>query len=110
MGTGIDTLCAQAFGAGNNRLVGVIFARGTLLTAFTFIPVAFLWYNMEYALLTLGKRERERERESGKETCHCCTCSILLDYSVGRQQETPNLGMSWNLSFLSHPFFLSLGL
>lgn len=63
MGTGIDTLCAQAFGAGNNRLVGVIFARGTLLTAFTFIPVALLWYNMEYALLAMGERV-------GNESCY----------------------------------------
>lgn len=56
MATGIDTLCAQAFGAGNNRLVGVAFVRGTFLTAFTFLPVALLWYNMEHALLAMGKK------------------------------------------------------
>ncbi|CAM9377744.1 unnamed protein product [Ectocarpus fasciculatus] len=56
MGTGIELLCAQAFGAKNNRLVGVAFARGTLLTAFLFIPVAFLWYHMEDILLAFGQQ------------------------------------------------------
>ncbi|CAM9113335.1 unnamed protein product [Ectocarpus sp. 12 AP-2014] len=57
MGTGIELLCAQAFGAKNNRLVGVAFARGTLLTAFLFIPVAFLWFYMENIMLAFGQQE-----------------------------------------------------
>lgn len=54
MGTGIELLCAQAFGAKNNHLVGVAFARGTLLTAFLFIPVAFLWFYMENIMIAFG--------------------------------------------------------
>lgn len=55
MGTGIELLCAQAFGAKNNRLVGLAFARGTLLTTFAFIPVGFLWFYMESVLLAVGE-------------------------------------------------------
>ncbi|CAM9770731.1 unnamed protein product [Pylaiella littoralis] len=56
MGTGIELLCAQAFGAKNNRLVGLAFARGTLLTTFAFIPVGFLWFYMESVLLAVGQQ------------------------------------------------------
>lgn len=56
MATGIDTLASQAFGANKSRLVGVVFARGTLLTAVIFFaPVAILWYYMESVVVTLGK-------------------------------------------------------
>lgn len=55
MGTGIELLCAQAFGAKTNRLVGLAFARGTLLTGFAFIPVGFLWLHLERVLLVVGK-------------------------------------------------------
>lgn len=57
MGSGIDVLCTQAFGAKNQRMIGVTFARGTLLTAFLFVPVAFLWYDLERILLSIGEYE-----------------------------------------------------
>ncbi|CAM9871755.1 unnamed protein product [Scytosiphon promiscuus] len=56
MGTGIEVLCSQAFGAEQYRLVGVTFARGTLLTALAFIPVAILWFEMESILLAIGQQ------------------------------------------------------
>eukprot|EP00903_Cladosiphon_okamuranus_P005780 g5728.t1 len=56
MGSGIDVLCTQAFGAKNQRLVGVTFVRGTFLTSFLFVPIAFLWYNMERVLLSIGQQ------------------------------------------------------
>ena len=56
MATGIDTLASQAFGAKNSRLVGVVFARGTLLTALIFfVPVTILWYYMGTVVLMLGE-------------------------------------------------------
>lgn len=58
MGSGIDVLCTQAFGAKEYRLVGVVFARGTLLTTFLFVPVAILWYYMEGVLLFVGELGR----------------------------------------------------
>lgn len=54
MGSGIDVLCTQAFGAEKLRMVGVTFARGTLITAFVFPLVAFLWYDVERILLYFG--------------------------------------------------------
>lgn len=71
MATGIETLSANAFGARQNRLIGVAFARGMLLTTFTFVPVAFLWYNMERILLVIRK---------GKDAIFCVghgTASLL---------------------------------
>lgn len=55
MGSGIDVLCTQAFGAKEPRLIGATLARGTLLTAALFVPVAFLWYDMERVLLSVGE-------------------------------------------------------
>lgn len=101
MGSGIDVLCNQAFGAGNLRLVGVTFARGTLLTAFLFVPVAFLWYDMERVLLSIGEFEdacNNNDNRQTKEVCWVCirSCSHMAptkrhETDHGKKKNTPNL-------------------
>ncbi|ODQ65040.1 MATE efflux family protein [Nadsonia fulvescens var. elongata DSM 6958] len=43
LATCLDTMCAQAYGAGHFDLVGLYFQRCTLMILLCFIPVAFMW-------------------------------------------------------------------
>ncbi|KAL6877515.1 hypothetical protein ACP4OV_012730 [Aristida adscensionis] len=43
LATGLDTLCGQAFGAGQRRLLGVYTQRAMLVVAALSVPVAALW-------------------------------------------------------------------
>ncbi|KAL6646847.1 hypothetical protein ACP70R_015541 [Stipagrostis hirtigluma subsp. patula] len=42
--TGLDTLCGQAFGAGQHHLLGVCMQRAMLVVALVSVPVAALWW------------------------------------------------------------------
>lgn len=45
LATSLDTLCAQAWGSGNTKLVGLHVQRMVLLLWCIGIPIAVLWYN-----------------------------------------------------------------
>jgi MATE family multidrug resistance protein len=47
----LDTLCSQAFGAGDKMLVGVLLQRGLIVMAMLCMPVVLLWCNAEELLL-----------------------------------------------------------
>eukprot|EP01135_Chromosphaera_perkinsii_P009719 Nk52_evm1s1854 gene=Nk52_evmTU1s1854 len=51
LATAMDTLCSQAFGANNKRLLGIILQRGLLILLCTCVPVAFIWWFAEPILL-----------------------------------------------------------
>ncbi|KAI5069413.1 hypothetical protein GOP47_0015714 [Adiantum capillus-veneris] len=57
MGSALETLCGQAYGAGQYRLVGLYMHRGLFVLNAIAIPIAFLWANMERVLLALGQDE-----------------------------------------------------
>ncbi|ODQ81328.1 hypothetical protein BABINDRAFT_33867 [Babjeviella inositovora NRRL Y-12698] len=44
LATCLDTLCPEAYGSGNLRLVGVYFQRCTALILTAYVPVALLWW------------------------------------------------------------------
>lgn len=68
MATAIDTLCSQAHGAKQYRVVGATFARGTLVTAFTTFPVVgTLWYYMQDILVVVGELCRQAPINQGSE-------------------------------------------
>mmetsp|Transcript_37756 Transcript_37756/g.61176 ORF Transcript_37756/g.61176 Transcript_37756/m.61176 type:complete len:591 (-) Transcript_37756:182-1954(-) len=50
----IETLCSQAFGAGNYRLVALWCQRGIITCSFACIPISVLWWFTE-DILILGK-------------------------------------------------------
>lgn len=56
IGAAMDTLCAQAFGAGKLREMGVFFQTGILLFAVLFVPVALVSYFCVDILVLLGQR------------------------------------------------------
>ena len=51
--SGMDTLCSQAYGGKNYRLVGVYFQRATLLCLLVCFPIWALWLNAESILILL---------------------------------------------------------
>jgi MATE family multidrug resistance protein len=47
----LDTLCSQAFGAGDRLLVGILLQRGLVVMALLCVPVVVLWWNAGKLLL-----------------------------------------------------------
>lgn len=58
LATCLDTFCAQAYGAGNYKLVGMYFQKCAAMIFACFIPVAILWWNAE-PLLSMIVPEKE---------------------------------------------------
>lgn len=50
MATGLDTLCAQAYGAGNLRMVGTHMLRYTIIVHLVAIPIGALWLTSPWTL------------------------------------------------------------
>ncbi len=50
-----DTLCSQAYGAGNYKKIGIVVQRVSLITIILMLPVAALWMNSEKILIALGQ-------------------------------------------------------
>ncbi|KAI6648512.1 Multidrug and toxin extrusion protein 1-like [Oopsacas minuta] len=51
--SGMDTLCSQAYGGKNYRLVGVYFQRAIILSLLVCFPIWALWLNAESILILL---------------------------------------------------------
>eukprot|EP00727_Mastigamoeba_balamuthi_P002631 m51a1_g12365 putative multidrug and toxin extrusion protein 1 (608) ;mRNA; f:583226-585577 len=51
--TGLDTLAAQAYGAGKLKRVGVIAQRSAIVVTAYAVPTVVVWYFSEYVLLAL---------------------------------------------------------
>lgn len=56
IGAAMDTLCAQAYGAGKLHEMGIFFQTGILLFALAFVPVAIISYFCVDILVLLGQR------------------------------------------------------
>ncbi|CAN3504698.1 ethionine resistance-conferring protein 1 [Diutina catenulata] len=50
MATALDTLCPQAYGAGNFELVSLRVQRSIVLGWLIFVPIALLWWNADFFL------------------------------------------------------------
>ncbi|CAM6097945.1 unnamed protein product [Calypogeia fissa] len=55
LGTGLETLCGQAYGAKRYHLMGVYLQCAIIVTNLTLIPILLLWFNMEKILLVVGQ-------------------------------------------------------
>lgn len=53
LGAAIDTLAAQAWGAGNKKAVGILLQRGILILSVAMVPVYALWLNLDLILTYL---------------------------------------------------------
>ena len=54
---GMDTLCGQAFGAGNLPFIGIVTQRAVLINIVAAIPIVLMWTNMSSILLWLGQEK-----------------------------------------------------
>ncbi|XP_021821544.1 protein DETOXIFICATION 40-like [Prunus avium] len=57
MGSAVETLCGQAFGANKNEILGVYLQRATILLTATAIPVMFIYIFSKQILIGLGETE-----------------------------------------------------
>ena len=57
LASAVETLCSQAFGAGNYRLVGVVLQRGVCILGISCILTWALWVNTELILLMVHQKE-----------------------------------------------------
>lgn len=57
--TCLDTLCSQAYGAKNYRLVGILLQRCAVITIIFFLPILIAWWFWSEAILSAVIPERE---------------------------------------------------
>ncbi|CCF60122.1 hypothetical protein KAFR_0J00540 [Kazachstania africana CBS 2517] len=57
--TCLDTLCSQAYGAKNYRLVGILVQRCAVITILAFLPVMYIWWSWSEFLLSAMIPEKE---------------------------------------------------
>ena len=55
MGSAVETLCGQAFGAEKYEMLGVYLQRSTVLLMATAVPLAAMYASSEPLLLLLGQ-------------------------------------------------------
>ena len=55
LGSGLDSLCGQAYGAGDLKLVGEHAARGFVVLTIPALLISVLWLNSEFVLKQLGQ-------------------------------------------------------
>ena len=55
LATAMDTLCSQAFGANNKKLLGVILQRGLALELALCVPILIIWAFSKQFLLAVGQ-------------------------------------------------------
>lgn len=65
LATSLDTLCAQAYGSGQKKLVGLQLQRMTYLTWLLLLPLWVLWWHADAVLAALIP-ERETARLAGR--------------------------------------------
>lgn len=81
MGCALETLCGQAYGAGQYSLLGLYLQRALLVLNATGIPLAFAWANMEYILLALGQ-DAAISKKAGEYTLWLIPC--LFAYATAQ--------------------------
>ncbi|CAL5010590.1 unnamed protein product [Urochloa decumbens] len=65
MSTALDTLCGQAFGAGQYHLLGIYKQRGMLVIGLACVPFAFVWAFAGEILAVLLRQDRAVAAEAG---------------------------------------------
>ncbi|KAI3880609.1 hypothetical protein MKX03_037481 [Papaver bracteatum] len=64
MGSALDTLCGQSYGAKQYHMLGVHMQRGMLVLLLVSVPLAFIWANTGHILIAVGQ-DSEISAEAG---------------------------------------------
>ncbi|KAK9096190.1 hypothetical protein Sjap_021687 [Stephania japonica] len=65
MGSTLDTLCGQSYGAKHFRMVGIHMQRAMVVALLASVPIALIWANTGYILVAVGQ-DREISMEAGR--------------------------------------------
>ncbi|XP_040997524.1 protein DETOXIFICATION 16-like [Juglans microcarpa x Juglans regia] len=68
MGSALDTLCGQAYGAKQYHIMGIQMQRAMFVLFLVSIPLAIIWGNTRYILIALGQ-EHDIATEAGRYAC-----------------------------------------
>ncbi|KAJ0971598.1 hypothetical protein J5N97_019557 [Dioscorea zingiberensis] len=79
MGTALDTLCGQAFGAEKYHLLGIYLQRAMIITTVVSIPLAFIWAFTGEILKVIGQ---DKEISIAAEPYARCMIPILFAYGL----------------------------
>ncbi|CAN4090182.1 unnamed protein product [Withania somnifera] len=55
MGSALDTICGQSYGAKQYHMLGIHLQRATIVLFLVSIPLAYIWANAGHILVTLGQ-------------------------------------------------------
>lgn len=64
MGTALDTLCGQAYGAKQYHILGIQMQRAMFVLLLASVPLAFIWANTSQILIAVGQNP-EISKEAG---------------------------------------------
>ena len=94
LSSGMDTLCSQAYGGKNFRLVGVYFQRAILICTLACFPIWALWLNAEPILLLLHQ-DRGVAAVTGKYLRILCVAkpAVIIDILSIKFLQTQNVVM-----------------
>jgi len=110
LGSAVETLCSQAFGARNYHLVGVVLQRGVWILGLTCILAWSLWVNSELLLLLVHQEKNVARYVLSKETAYTwltlpqisvsqMVAAILKSVSI-KKKEVSNPGLNLDLLYL----------
>ncbi|KAI3856681.1 hypothetical protein MKX03_026806 [Papaver bracteatum] len=73
MGSALDTLCGQSYGAKQYHMLGIHMQRGMLVLLLVSVPLAFIWANTGRILIAVGQ-DPEISSEAGVYACYMIPC------------------------------------
>ena len=85
LGSGLDSLCGQAYGAGDLKLVGEHAARGLVVLTIPALLISVLWLNSEFLLKQLGQDPEISELSAKYLTCLIPSVWAMLLSVVARR-------------------------
>ncbi|KAI6648513.1 Multidrug and toxin extrusion protein 1-like [Oopsacas minuta] len=90
--SGMDTLCSQAYGGKNYRLVGVYFQRAIILSLLVCFPIWALWLNAE-SILILLHQDVEVAAIAGKYLRILCVAkpAVMIYLLANKFMQTQNI-------------------
>ncbi|KAL0364204.1 UNVERIFIED_CONTAM: protein DETOXIFICATION 32 [Sesamum angustifolium] len=110
MGSALETLCGQAYGAGQMDMLGVYMQRSCVVLLTTSLPLTFLYIFAEPILLLLGQKE-DLSRAAGRFSLWMIPqlYAYAMNFPISRflQAQSKIMAMAWisAAGLVLHVFF-----
>ncbi|KAL8543731.1 hypothetical protein ACS0TY_004337 [Phlomoides rotata] len=79
MGSALETLCGQAYGAEKHRMLGVYTHRGIVVVVVVVIALSFILYNTSFILVSL---HQDHEIAHGAGEFNCWMIPAIFAYGI----------------------------